>query len=137
LNEVRRRCAQCFSELRPCRSRDSSETRLVSTDGLMSISQRGRWQAARLRPQNTLMAGYHQIICENSTAGADQTAPTAGRHLIMDVHPLTDPPGLENRRPMCFLRGNILNLLQLGTQPQWCVCNGYGFTGFLATRLQR
>jgi hypothetical protein len=29
---------------------------------------------------------------------------------------------------MCFLRGNILNLLQLGTQPQLCVCNGYGFT---------
>lgn len=25
-----------------------------------------------------------------------------------------------------------MNLLQLGTQPQWCVCDGYGFAGSLA-----
>src|ERR1700712_402396 len=32
--------------------------------------------------------------------------------------PRPDPQGLEKRRPLCFLRGNIVNLLQLGTQPR-------------------
>lgn len=61
--EVRCRCNNALVSP-PCRNRDSSETRLVSTDESMSISATWTATGGRKRLQNTLMAGLNQIRCE-------------------------------------------------------------------------
>jgi hypothetical protein len=68
----------------PCRSRDSSETRLVSTSESMSISATWTVTGGRKRLQNTLMAGLNQIRCENSMTSAEKAARIAGSRLITD-----------------------------------------------------